>query len=130
MKKLNLIISLIAICLTLISCGEVSEDSQDQEQINQSNTSGFNGTVHYTWKSDIYKNWIRIEGTVRNDTPIEQDHIIMHIRVRDGNYNILGTDSIYLDPIPAADEVTFTSYIFDRTCPSDELQLSWKFEKY
>ena len=113
-----------------MNCGEVREDSQNQKQIIQSKTSKFIGKVYYTWKSDIYMNWIKIEGTVRNDTPIEQDRIIMHIRIKDGNYNMLGTDSIYLDPIPAADEVTFKYYIFDRTCPTDELNLFWTFEEY
>jgi hypothetical protein len=127
LKKITYLLSLFFICISLISCGEVREnDAPQNQEITQ--TDKFVGTVHYTWNSDTYKNRIKIKGTVRNDTPIEQTHVMMRLRVKDANYNFLGEDTVYLDPMLSGEESVFTSYIFDSTCPTSELRLYYAFE--
>lgn len=125
MRKVNIAVLLSIMCLFLISCGEVMEDGANQSQQGE-----FVGTVNYTWESDTYLNRIKIEGTVRNDTPVEQNRIAMRLRVKDGDYNILGEETVYLDPMPSGEETAFVAYIFDRTCPTSELRLYYYFEEY
>jgi len=127
--KTAYLLSLFIICLSLISCGEVCEnDTPQSQQITQ--TDKFVETVHYTWKSDTGKNRIEIEGTVRNDTPTEQARVMMRLRVKDANYNLMGENTVYLDPMLSGEESVFTSYIFDSTCPTSEIRLYYEFGEY
>lgn len=121
MKKICLCITLV---IFLLGCGSAGDDE------GESNGSQYDQlSVEWVWSNEYSS--ISIQGVVTNNSSQTFENLHINITAYDENDNLLGVDSALLNPSTLApnQESIFNAYIFDTTCPTDDLKLTYRFSE-
>lgn len=126
-KKKVLLVLLLCFCLC-IGCEGVDDRVTDDDDSNNSQTADSGFSIDWIWENETTD--IRIQGVVKNNNRQTYTGLKIHLTARDANNNLLGVYTDYIEPqtLAPGQEGIFTSYIWDKTCPTDTLKLTCNIE--